>query len=66
MLLQAEHQLGKNLVENKMPEAQLEARVHRARRSIVVITPGIQLNGLPRRLLIPLRPETDGANFLGG
>ena len=56
---------GKNFVENKMPEAhwKLESMERGAR--IVVITPEYNPTASRADYWIPVRPETDGAPFLG-
>ncbi|MCC7213985.1 MAG: molybdopterin-dependent oxidoreductase, partial [Nitrospira sp.] len=56
---------GKNFVENKMPEAhwKLESMERGAR--LVVITPEYNPTASRADYWIPVRPETDGALFLG-
>ena len=56
---------GKNFVENKMPEAHWKLESIERGARIVVITPEYNPTAYRADYWIPLRPETDGANFLG-
>ena len=56
---------GKNFVENKMPEAHWKLESIERGARIVVITPEYNPTAYRADYWIPLRPETDGATFLG-
>ena len=56
---------GKNFVENKMPEAHWKLESIERGARIVVITPEYNPTAYRADYWIPVRPETDGANFLG-
>ncbi len=56
---------GKNFVENKMPEAHWKLESIERGARIVVITPEYNPTAYRADYWIPLRPETDGAHFLG-
>ncbi len=58
-------QVGKNLVENKMPESHWFHEVHGARRQDRDHRSRVQPAGDQVRLLDPVRPQTDTALFLG-
>jgi nitrate reductase alpha subunit len=56
---------GKNFVENKMPEAHWKLECIERGARIVVITPEYNPTASRADYWIPVRPETDGALFLG-
>ncbi|MCZ6801836.1 MAG: molybdopterin-dependent oxidoreductase, partial [Nitrospirae bacterium] len=56
---------GKNFVENKMPEAHWKLESIERGARIVVITPEYNPTAYRADYWIPVRPETDGALFLG-
>jgi len=56
---------GKNFVENKMPEAHWKLESIERGARLVVITPEYNPTAYRADYWIPVRPETDGALFLG-
>ena len=56
---------GKNFVENKMPEAHWKLECIERGARVVVITPEYNPTAYRADYWIPVRPETDAANFLG-
>ena len=56
---------GKNFVENKMPEAHWKLECIERGARIVVITPEYNPTAYRADYWMPLRPESDGAIFLG-
>jgi nitrate reductase alpha subunit len=56
---------GKNFVENKMPEAHWKLECMERGARLVVITPEYNPTASRADYWIPVRPETDGALFLG-
>ncbi len=56
---------GKNFVENKMPEAHWKLESIERGARIVVITPEYNPTAYRADYWIPVRPQTDGALFLG-
>ena len=56
---------GKNFVENKMPEAHWKLESIERGARIVVITPEYNPTAYRADYWIPVRPDTDGALFLG-
>lgn len=58
-------QVGKNLVENKMPESHFFHEVMERGGTIVTITPEYGPPATKSDYWIPIRPQTDAALFLG-
>jgi nitrate reductase alpha subunit len=56
---------GKNFVENKMPEAHWKLECIERGARVVVITPEYNPTAYRADYWMPLRPESDGALFLG-
>ena len=56
---------GKNFVENKMPEAHWKLESIERGARVVVITPEYNPTAYRADYWIPVRPQTDGALFLG-
>src|SRR3990172_3292078 len=58
-------QVGKNLVENKMPESHFFIELMERGAKIVVITPEYSRPATKADYWMPIRPQTDAALFLG-
>jgi len=58
-------QVGKNLIENKMPESHFFNELMERGARIVVITPEYSPPAVKADYWMPIRPQTDAALFLG-
>jgi nitrate reductase alpha subunit len=58
-------QVGKNLVENKMPESHFFVELMERGAKIVVVTPEYSPPATKADYWMPIRPQTDAALFLG-